>query len=155
MKEFHGDLTAQGYRYGILLSRFNSLITERLLEGALDALLRSGADREQIEVLRVPGAFEIPLVARRMVDSGRYDGIICLGAVIRGETPHFDYVAAEVTKGIAQISLEGRVPLAYGVLTTDNTDQALERAGNKMGNKGFAAAQSLMETLNLLRQAGI
>ena len=155
MKEFHGDLTAQGYRFGILLSRFNSLITERLLEGALDALLRSGADREQIEVLRVPGAFEIPLVARRMVDSGRYDGIICLGAVIRGETPHFDYVAAEVTKGIAQISLEGRVPLAYGVLTTDNTDQALERAGNKMGNKGFAAAQSLMETLNLLRQAGI
>ncbi len=154
MKEFKGDLVSKGYRYGLLVSRFNSFITDRLLEGALDALLRSGVTEEEIEIVRVPGAFEIPLVAKRMLASKRYHAIVCMAAVIRGETPHFDFVATEVTKGIAQLNLEFATPVTYGVITADNTDQAVERAGNKMGNKGFAAAQSAIELLNLFGTSG-
>lgn len=144
-----GDLTAGSFRYGIVASRFNDVITRRLTEGAIDCLTRHGAAREQISVLLCPGSFEIPLVARKMVDSGNYDGIICIGAVIRGATPHFDYIAAEVTKGIANLAMDSRVPISFGVLTTDTTEQALERAGLKHGNKGWEAAQTVMEMLNL------
>ena len=144
-----GDLTAGSFRYGIVASRFNDVITRRLTDGAIDCLTRHGAAREQIRVLLCPGSFEIPLVARKMVDSGKFDGIICIGAVIRGATPHFDYIAAEVTKGIANLAMESRVPIAFGVLTTDTTEQALERAGLKHGNKGWEAAQTVMEMLNL------
>jgi len=155
MKEFKGDLVSKGYRYGVIVSRFNSFITDRLLEGALDALLRSGATEAEIEIVRVPGAFEIPLVAKRMLLSKRYQAIVCLAAVIRGETPHFDFVATEVTKGIAQLNMEFTVPVTYGVITADNTDQAVERAGNKMGNKGFSAAQTAIELLNLFGTSGL
>jgi len=155
MKEFKGDLVSKGYRYGVIVSRFNSFITDRLLEGALDALLRSGATEAEIEIVRVPGAFEIPLVAKRMLLSKHYQAIVCLAAVIRGETPHFDFVATEVTKGIAQLNMEFTVPVTYGVITADNTDQAVERAGNKMGNKGFSAAQTAIELLNLFGTSGL
>ncbi|HNX96466.1 MAG TPA: 6,7-dimethyl-8-ribityllumazine synthase [Candidatus Aminicenantes bacterium] len=155
MKEFKGDLVSKGYRYGVIVSRFNSFITDRLLEGALDALLRSGVTEAEIEIVRVPGAFEIPLVAKRMLLSKRYQAIVCLAAVIRGETPHFDFVATEVTKGIAQLNMEFTVPVTYGVITADNTDQAVERAGNKMGNKGFSAAQTAIELLNLFGTSGL
>lgn len=147
-----GKLDAGGLRFGLLLSRFNSFIGERLLEGALDALLRHGAEQGAIDVVRVPGAFEIPLAAKKMATSGRYDAVICLGAVIRGSTPHFDYVAAEVSKGIASVSLESNLPIAFGVLTTDTLEQAIERAGSKAGNKGADAAVSAIEMANLLRQ---
>lgn len=148
---FEGKLDATGLRFGIIVGRFNSFISERLLEGALDALVRNGADKEQIHVARVPGAFEIPLAAQKMSATGRYDALICLGAVIRGSTPHFDYVAAEVSKGIAQVSLKSGVPVAFGVLTTDSIEQAIERAGTKAGNKGFEAAMTAIETAQLLR----
>jgi 6,7-dimethyl-8-ribityllumazine synthase len=147
-----GKLNAEGLKFGIVVGRFNSFIGERLLEGALDALVRHGADDAQITVLRVPGAFEIPLVAKRMAQSGEYDALICLGAVIRGSTPHFDYVAAEVSKGIAHVSLEAGIPVAFGVLTTDTIEQAIERAGTKAGNKGFDAAVTVIETANLFRE---
>ncbi len=150
-KYFEGKLDASGLNFGIAISRFNSFISERLLEGALDALVRHGAAPEAIEVLRVPGAFEIPLAAKKMVASGRYDAVICLGAVIRGSTPHFDYVAAEVSKGIATVSLDAEVPVSFGVLTTDNLEQAIERAGSKAGNKGADAALSAVEMVNLLK----
>jgi 6,7-dimethyl-8-ribityllumazine synthase len=146
-----GKLDASGLKFGIVISRFNSFISERLLEGALDALLRHGAQSEAIEVLRVPGAFEIPLVTKKMAMSRRYDAIICLGAVIRGSTPHFDYVASEVSKGIASVSLEAELPVAFGVLTTDNLEQAIERAGSKAGNKGAEAAVGAIEMVNLLK----
>jgi 6,7-dimethyl-8-ribityllumazine synthase len=155
MKEYQGQLTSQGFKYALIASRFNSFITEKLVEGALDALTRSGADPDQIELYRVPGAFEIPLAAKRILKTQKYDAIICLAAVIRGETPHFDFVASEVTKGIAQLNLEFGIPVTYGVITADNTDQAIERAGNKMGNKGFSAAQSAMEMLNLFQDSKI
>jgi 6,7-dimethyl-8-ribityllumazine synthase len=148
---FDGKLEAKGLRFGIIVSRFNSFISERLLEGALDALLRHGADDKSIHVARVPGAFEIPLASKKMVKSGKYDAIICLGAVIRGSTPHFDYVAAEVSKGVASVSLESGVPIAFGVLTTDTIEQAVERAGTKAGNKGFEAAVTAIETVNLFK----
>jgi 6,7-dimethyl-8-ribityllumazine synthase len=144
-----GDLKAASFKFGIVASRFNDVITRRLIDGAMDCLTRHGAGDDQIELLRCPGSFELPLVARKMVDSGRYDGIICIGAVIRGATPHFDYIAAEVTKGIANLSMDSRIPIAFGVLTTDTTEQALERAGLKHGNKGWEAALTLMEMLNL------
>lgn len=144
-----GDLKAAAFKYGIVASRFNDVITRRLVDGAVDCLTRHGAEEQQIEVLLCPGSFELPLVARKMVDSNRYDGIICIGAVIRGATPHFDYIASEVTKGIANLSMESRIPIAFGVLTTDTTEQALERAGLKLGNKGWEAALTLMEMLNL------
>ncbi len=144
-----GDLRADSYRFGIVMSRFNDIITRRLTDGAIDCLTRHGAKSEQISVLLCPGSFELPLVARKMVDSGKYDGIVCIGAVIRGSTPHFDFIAAEVTKGIANLAMESRVPIGFGVLTTDTTEQALERAGLKHGNKGWEAAQTVMEMLNL------
>lgn len=148
---FEGKLDATGQRIGIVVSRFNSFITERLLEGAVDALVRHGADEQEIHIARVPGAFEIPLATKKMAASGAYDAIIALGAVIRGSTPHFDYVSAEVTKGVAAVSLESGIPVAFGVLTTDSIEQAIERAGTKAGNKGFEAAVTVIETINLLK----
>lgn len=150
-KFFEGKLEAKGQKFGIVVSRFNSFISERLLEGAVDALVRHGASDNDIHVARVPGAFEIPLAAKKMADTGKYDGVICLGAVIRGSTPHFDYVAAEVSKGVASVSLDSGVPISFGVLTTDTIEQAVERAGTKAGNKGFEAAVTAIETVNLLK----
>lgn len=149
IKTVEGTLDAGGRRFGIIVSRFNSFIGERLVEGALDALIRHGASRDRITLVRVPGAFEIPLTAQKMVQCGEYDALICLGAVIRGSTPHFDYVAAEVSKGIASVSLESGIPVAFGVLTTDTIEQAIERAGTKAGNKGYDAAVSAIEMVNL------
>ncbi|RII25975.1 MAG: 6,7-dimethyl-8-ribityllumazine synthase [Geobacter sp.] len=148
---YEGKLESKGLKFGIIVSRFNSFISERLLEGAVDALVRHGADSNDIHVARVPGAFEIPLAAKKMAESGKYDAVICLGAVIRGSTPHFDYVAAEVSKGVASVSLDSGVPVAFGVLTTDSIEQAVERAGTKAGNKGFEAAVTAIETVNLLK----
>ena len=152
MKVFEGKLIAEGLRFAIVVSRFNDFIGERLLGGALDALMRSGAREQDVEVFKVPGAFEIPLVAKKLARSGRYNAVICLGAVIRGATPHFDYVANEVSKGIATVSLETEVPVTFGVLTTDNLEQAIERAGSKAGNKGWDAAVAAIEMANLLKQ---
>jgi 6,7-dimethyl-8-ribityllumazine synthase len=154
VKTFEGKLMAKGLKFGIVLSRFNNFICERLLEGALDALHRSGAEEEDSCVVRVPGAFEIPLAAKKMVKSGRYDAIICLGSVIRGATPHFAYIATEVTKGIASLSLESEIPVSFGILITDTIEQAIERAGTKVGNKGFDAAMSAIEMVNLLKEIG-
>ena len=153
-KSLEGKLIAKGLRFGMVLSRFNNFIAERLLEGALDALKRSGAEEEDCTVARVPGAFEIPLAAKKMVKSGRYDAIICLGCVIRGATPHFEYIATEVTKGIAHLSLENEIPISFGVLITDTIEQAIERAGTKAGNKGFDAAMSAIEMANLMKEIG-
>lgn len=147
-----GKLDATGLRFGIIVSRFNSFIAERLLEGSLDALVRHGADDATIDVVRIPGAFEIPLTAKKMAEAGGYDAIICLGAVIRGATPHFDYVAGEVSKGIAHVSLETGVPVVFGVLTTDTIEQAVERAGTKAGNKGFDAAVTAIETARVYKE---
>jgi len=147
-----GNLTAKGFAFGIVASRFNDFITARLLDGALDALRRHGADEDKITVARVPGSFEIPLVAKRMAASRQYDAVICLGTVIRGATPHFDYIAGEVAKGVAMAGLETGVPIAFGVLTTDSIEQAVERAGTKAGNKGFDAACAAIEMANLLRE---
>ena len=149
-----GKLDAKGLKFGIVVGRFNTFIVERLLEGALDALKRHNAKDADIDVCRVPGAFEIPALARKMVDSNAYDAVITLGAVIRGGTPHFDYVAAEVSKGIGQLSLESKVPVTFGVLTCDNVEQAIERAGTKAGNKGFDAAMAAIEMANLYGQIG-
>ena len=148
---FEGNLNATGQKIGIIVSRFNSFICERLLEGAIDALVRHGAEDKDIYVARVPGAFEIPLFAQKMAASGNYDALICLGAVIRGSTPHFDYVASEVSKGVAQVSMASGVPIAFGVLTTDTIEQAVERAGTKAGNKGFDAAVTAIESVNLMK----
>ena len=150
-KFIEGKLDAGELRFGIIVGRFNSFISERLLEGALDALTRHGAADKGIVVARVPGAFEIPLAAQKMAGTGKYDAIICLGAVIRGSTPHFDYVASEVSKGIAHVSLATGVPVAFGGLTTDTIEQAVERAGTKAGNKGFDAAMTAIETANLFK----
>jgi 6,7-dimethyl-8-ribityllumazine synthase len=155
MKEFKGQLVSKGFKYALVVSRFNNFITEKLLDGAKDALMRGGAKEGEIDVVWVPGAFEIPLVAKRLLLKKKYQALICLGAVIRGETPHFDFVASEVSKGIAQLNLEFALPVTYGIITADNTDQAIERAGNKMGNKGFQAAQSAIELLNLFTDAKI
>jgi len=146
-----GNLNAKGLKFGIVVSRFNSFISERLLEGALDAIIRHGGSEAEISVARVPGAFEIPLAAQKLAASRKYDAVICLGAIIRGSTPHFDYVAAEVSKGVASVSLESGLPVAFGVLTTDTIEQAVERAGTKAGNKGFEAAVTAIETANLLK----
>jgi 6,7-dimethyl-8-ribityllumazine synthase len=154
VKTFEGKLLAKGIKFGIVVSRFNSFISDRLLEGAMDALRRSGAEEEDCTVVRVPGSFEIPLAAKRMVKSGRYDAIICLGCIIRGATPHYAYIAAEVSKGIASLGLESEIPVAFGVLTTDTIEQAIERAGTKVGNKGFDAAMSAIEMANLFREMG-
>ncbi len=143
-------LLAEGKKFALVVSRFNDFITEKLVSGALDALVRSGARDEDIDLVRVPGAFEIPLMAKRMAAKGRYDAVICLGAVIRGSTPHFDYVSAEVSKGVAVVSLEGDLPVIFGIITTDTIEQAIERAGTKAGNKGWSAAMAAIEMANLM-----
>jgi 6,7-dimethyl-8-ribityllumazine synthase len=148
---FEGNLVAVGLRVGIVVARFNSLITSQLLEGARDGLLRHGVAEANIDVAWVPGSFEIPVIAKRLAGSGRYDAIICLGAVIRGSTPHFDYVAAEVSKGVAAAGFQSGLPVIFGVLTTDTTEQAIERAGVKAGNKGYDAAVTAVEMANLIR----
>ncbi len=151
MNTYEGKLLAEGMRFGIVASRFNELIVRRLLGGALDTLTRHGASEDQIDVAWVPGSFELPVAAQRLAQSGRYDAVICIGAVIRGATPHFDYVAAEVSKGIAQVSLKTGAPIAFGVLTTDTIEQAIERAGTKAGNRGADAAAAAIEMVNLMR----
>lgn len=151
-KQIHGQLIAEGKKFGIVLARFNEFISGKLLEGAIDALTRHGADENAIEVVWVPGAFEIPFTAQLMAKSGKYDAIICLGAVIRGSTPHFDYVASEAAKGVAMVGLQTGVPVIFGVLTTDTIEQAIERAGTKAGNKGFDAAVAAIEMANLKEQ---
>ena len=151
-KSIQGDLFARGARFGIVLSRFNDFIGERLLEGAIDTLTRHGVERSQIEVIRVPGAFEMPLAAKTMANSKRYDALIALGVVMRGETPHFEYVAGRCAAGLSQVSVEFNMPLGFGVLTVDTLEQAIERAGSKAGNKGVDAATAAIEMLNLLKQ---
>jgi 6,7-dimethyl-8-ribityllumazine synthase len=146
-----GRLQAQGLKVGILVSRFNSFIGDRLVEGAVDALLRHGAVETDLVVVRVPGAFELPPAAKKLAATGRYDALVCVGAVIRGSTPHFDYVSAEVSKGIAAVSMEAGIPVTFGVLTTDTLEQAIERAGSKAGNKGFDAAVAAIEMANLYK----
>jgi len=147
-----GKLTAKGLRFGIVVSRFNDFICDHLLSGAMDVLVRNGAEDGDIEIFKVPGAFEIPQAAKKVALSKRFDAVICLGAVIRGATPHFEYIAAEVSKGVAMIGLESEVPVTFGVLTTDNLEQAIERAGTKAGNKGWDAALSAVEMANLYRE---
>ncbi|WFR56471.1 6,7-dimethyl-8-ribityllumazine synthase [Anaerocolumna sp. AGMB13025] len=152
MRTMEGNLIGQGLKFGIIAGRFNEFISGKLVSGALDALKRHGVEEKEIDITWVPGAFEIPLIAKKMAKSNKYDGVICLGAVIRGATPHFDYVSNEVTKGIAHVSLETEVPVIFGVLTTDNIEQAIERAGTKAGNKGYDAAVTAIEMANLIRQ---
>ena len=154
IKTVKGGLIAKGKRFGIVNSRFNEFITQKLLDGAVDCLLRHGVKEEEVEIVWVPGSFEIPYAAKKMVEKGKYDCVICLGAVIRGDTPHFDYISAEVTKGIAQTSLTTGVPVIYGLITTDNLEQAIERAGTKAGNKGRDAALSAIEMVNLFAEIG-
>lgn len=151
-KIFEGKISAEDFRFAIIVSRFNDFISSRLVEGALDALNRHGATDEQVALVKVPGAFEIPHTAKKLVESNRYDAIICLGAVIRGSTPHFEYVAAEVSKGIANVGIESKIPVTFGVLTTDSLEQAIERAGSKSGNKGWDAAIAAMEMVNLFKE---
>jgi 6,7-dimethyl-8-ribityllumazine synthase len=150
-KTLEGKLSAAGLRFALIVSRFNDFIVGRLQEGAIDAIVRHGGDEKNIEIIKVPGAFEIPLIAKKAAKSGKYDAVVCLGAVIRGSTPHFDYVAAEVSKGIATVGLETEIPITFGVLTTDNIEQAIERAGSKSGNKGWDAAASAIEMVSLLK----
>ncbi|MGD8343586.1 MAG: 6,7-dimethyl-8-ribityllumazine synthase [Desulfobacterales bacterium] len=153
-KTLEAHLNAEGKKFALIVSRFNDFITDKLLSGALDALLRSGAKDNDIQIVKVPGAFEIPLVAKKMATKKKVNAIVCLGAVIRGATPHFDYVSAEVSKGIAQVSLESEVPIIFGVVTTDTIEQAIERAGTKAGNKGWSAAMAAVEMANLLEAVG-
>lgn len=152
VKIIEGDLQVAGARFALVVGRFNGFITEHLQAGALDALIRHGARTEDLEIVKVPGSYEIPLVARKLAASGRYDAVICLGAVIRGGTPHFDYVAGEAAKGVAQASMESGLPVVFGILTTDTIEQAIERAGTKAGNKGVDAAMTAIEMVNLLRK---
>jgi len=149
-KIIEAKLLAEGKRFALVVSRFNDFITERLVGGAVDALVRCGARDEDIDLVKVPGAFEIPLIAKKMAQKKRYDAIVCLGAVIRGATPHFDYVSAEVTKGIALVGIEEDIPVIFGIITTDTIEQAIERAGTKAGNKGYSAAMSAVEMANLI-----
>ncbi|KPV56637.1 MULTISPECIES: 6,7-dimethyl-8-ribityllumazine synthase [Paenibacillus] len=151
-KVYEGHLVSQGLKYGIVVGRFNEFITNKLLGGALDALKRHGVQEDEVEIAWVPGAFEIPLIAQKMAESGKYDAVITLGAVIRGSTPHFDYVCNETAKGVAAISLKTGIPVIFGVLTTDSIEQAVERAGTKAGNKGWEAAASAIEMANLTKQ---
>jgi len=147
-----GKLLGEGKKFAIIVSRFNDFITSRLLDGAVDALVRCGVNETDIVIVKVPGAFEIPLVAKKMARKSGYDGVICLGAVIRGATPHFDYVSAEVSKGVAQVSVESDIPVIFGILTTDTIEQAIERAGAKSGNKGWSAAMAAVEMANLVQE---
>jgi 6,7-dimethyl-8-ribityllumazine synthase len=155
METYQGKLQAKGLKIGIIVSRFNQFISERLLEGALDALDKLGADEKDITVYKVPGSFEIPLLAKKLAKAKKADGIVCLGALIRGDTPHFDFLSAEVTKGLAQIAMDEGVPVSFGVLTVDTIEQGIERAGTKTGNKGWDAAFSVVETINLIKNAGL
>ncbi len=155
METYQGKLQAKGLKIGIVVSRFNSFLTDRLLEGALDALDKLGAEPADISVFKVPGSFEIPMVAKKLARSKKMSGIVCLGALVRGDTPHFDYLSAEVTKGLAQLAMEEMMPVAFGVLIVDTVEQGIERAGTKAGNKGWDAVFSLVETLNLLKIAGL
>ncbi len=152
VKNIDGDLVARGTRFGIVVSRFNSFIGERLLEGALDTLMRHGADAANVEVVRVPGAFEMPIALKTMAESKKYDALLALGCVIRGGTPHFEYVAGECVKGVAQIGMQYNLPVGFGVLTVDTIEQAIERAGAKAGNKGADAALTAIEMVNLLKK---
>ncbi len=153
-KCFEGMLLGKGLKFGLVVSRFNEFITNKLLEGALDALKRHGVDENDIEVALVPGSFEIPLIAKKLAQSKRYDAVICLGTVVRGGTPHFDYISTEVTKGIAHVGLETGLPVVYGIITADTLEQAIERAGTKMGNRGSEAAKDAIEMANLLKSIG-
>lgn len=152
MKTYEGKLISSNLKFGIIVGRFNEFIGGKLLSGAIDALKRHGANEDDIEITWVPGAFEIPLIAKKMAKSNKYDAVICLGAVIRGSTPHFDYVSSEVSKGIAGVSLDTEIPVIFGVLTTDTIEQAIERAGTKAGNKGYEAAVTAIEMANLLKE---
>jgi len=151
---FEGVLLGKGLKFGVVVSRFNEFITRKLLDGAQDALLRHGVAKDDIDIAWVPGSFEIPLVTKALAQTKKYDAIICLGAVVRGATPHFEYIAAEVTKGIAKVGLDSGLPISYGVITTDTLEQAIERAGTKVGNKGFDAAVDAIEMANLLKSIG-
>lgn len=153
-KVYEGVLKAEGLKFAIVSSRFNNFIGDKLVQGALDALTRTGAREEDIEIYKVPGSFEIPQAARRLADSRKYDAVVCVGAIIRGATPHFEYIAAEVAKGLARISLESNIPVVYGIVTTDNIEQAIERAGTKVGNKGWDAALTAVEMINLYKGMG-
>ena len=155
MDTYQGKLLAKDLKIGIVLSRFNQFISERLLEGALDALSKIGADDANITIYKVPGSFEIPVIAKKIAQRKKVDGIIALGALIRGDTPHFDFLSAEVTKGLAQIAMEDGIPISYGVLTVDSIEQGIERAGTKAGNKGYDSAFALVETLNLIKTSGL
>ena len=152
IKTIEGQLNAQGLNIAIVATRFNDFIVDRLVAGAVDCLLRHGADKANLTIIRAPGAFELPLVCKRLADSGRWHGIVALGAIIRGATPHFDYVAAEASKGLAQAAMHSGTPIGFGILTTDNLEQAIERAGSKAGNKGVEAALSVMESARVLQQ---
>lgn len=152
-KIHEGKLSAGGFRFAIVASRWNDFISSRLVEGALDALERLGAESDKVQVFKVPGAFEIPLVALTVADSEKFDAVICLGTIIRGQTPHFEYIANEVTRGIGQAGLETGVPVVFGIVTADNVDQAIDRAGVKLGNKGFEAATTAVELVNLYKEA--
>ena len=153
-KIIEANLIAEGKKFAVVVSRFNDFITERLVGGAVDALVRCGTKDDDIDVVKVPGAFEIPLIAKKMAQKEKYDAVICLGAVIRGATPHFDYVSAEVSKGIGVVSIESEIPVIFGIITTDTLEQAIERAGTKAGNKGFSAAMAAVEMANLIEAVG-
>ena len=155
MKTYQGKLQAKGLKIGIVVSRFNSFLSDRLLEGALEALQKMGAQEADLAIYKVPGSFEVPLVAKKLAQAKTVDGILCIGALIRGDTPHFDYLSAEVTKGLAQIAMDDGVPVSFGILTVDSVEQGIERAGTKAGNKGYDAAFSLVETLNMIKEAGL
>ena len=152
LKTIEGHLQAEGLRFALVASRFNDFIVDRLISGAVDYLLRHGAKQENLTLIRVPGAFEMPLIAQKTAAQNQFDGVVCLGAVIRGATPHFDFVAAEVAKGLAQVSLASSIPIGFGILTTDTLEQAIERAGSKAGNKGVEAAQAVLEAIRVLEQ---
>lgn len=152
MAEFRGDFVGEGIKLGIIVTRFNEFVSQRLLDGALDYLKRHKVKSENIDIFWVPGSFEIPLVAKKLASSGEYDAIICLGAIIRGDTPHFTFLAAETTKGIAQVMLSYEIPIAFGILTTDTIEQAIERAGTKSGNKGWLAAESALEMVSVMEK---
>jgi 6,7-dimethyl-8-ribityllumazine synthase len=153
MKTFEGKLQAKGFKIGIVVSRFNEFITGKLLDGALDALKKLGAEDSDVAIYKVPGSFEIPLITKKIALSKKLDGIVCLGALIRGDTPHFDFLSAEVTKGLAQIAMEDGIPVSFGILTVETIEQGIERAGTKAGNKGWDAVFSLIETLNLIKES--
>jgi 6,7-dimethyl-8-ribityllumazine synthase len=152
MRTYQGKLIGKGLRFAIIVSRFNEVVTQKLLEGALDCLIRHDVQEDDIDVLWTPGSFEIPVTAKKLASSGKYNAIICLGCLIRGDTPHFDFLSAEVTKGVAQVALEYSLPVAFGILTADTLEQAIERSGAKQGNKGFQAALSALEMANLFKE---